>query len=212
MVNQKIPNVLVRHVNSGNLPSLKPIIDAWIDEILQRYVNYFSEDVPWRYNERATLSSLAAAAWMVEGGISLEEYKRQKGKKSNPLTGSCDLFLGTKRACFECEAKQTWCAVGRKAWTGVERARSGLKDACDDAKELPETKGVRRLGLCFLIPYLPIGDKDYVVEQIKKWLKGLDGLKKERDCIAWAFPEKTRYIERSDKQIYPGVVLLVKEV
>lgn len=211
MVNQKIPNVPVRHVNSGNLRSLKPIVDEWIDVILQKYVDYFSmEDVPWWYNERATLSSLAAAAWMAQG-IALEEYKTQKGKKSNPRTGSCDLFLGAESgAWFECEAKQTWCAVGRRARNGFESAKSGLKDACDNAKKLRKTEGVRRLGLCFLIPYLPIGDKDYVVEQIEKWLKDLDGLK--RDCIAWAFPEKTRYIEGSDKQIYPGVVLLVKEV
>ena len=175
MVNQKIPNVPVRHVNSGNLCSLKPIVDVWIDVILQRYVAYFSisedMDSPWWYNERATVSFLAAAAWMAEG-IALEEYRTQKGKKSNPRTGRCDLFLGAKsRAWFECEAKHTWCAVGRKVRNGFERAKSGLKDACHNAKQLPKAEGVRRLGLCFLIPYLPIGDKDYVVEQIEKWLK-----------------------------------------
>jgi len=47
-------------------------------------------------------------------------------------------------------------------------------------------------------------------DQIKKWQNEL--VKLDFDYIAWAFPENKRELTRTDEGIYPGVVLLVREV
>ncbi len=198
---------ITQSVNSGSIRSFYSILHAWIKSI-EKYSCYFKfNDNPWWYNERATLSCLAAAAW-INDGVALEEYCTIKGKHSNPKSGRCDLFLGIGDESFDCEAKQVWCAIGRTAGSGISIAEAGLDDACIDARKLKKEK-TRRLGLCFAVPYLPIRDKDFIEEQLKLWLRDLQEI--DYSCIAWAFPEKSRYsLYRGE--YYPGVVLMVKEV
>lgn len=197
-----------RHINSGSIRQLYPVLQAWADA-LNQYLTYFDyDDNPWWYNERANLSCLAGAAWKVDG-IALEEYRTEKGKVSDRWKGRCDLLLGTRDEIFGCEAKQVWCPVGRKAKKGVQVAKKGLKKACEDARNLTKDEG-RRLGLCFVVPYLPKRDKDHVDQQIKAWLNDLRNI--ECCSIAWCFPEMARNLTSTTGEFYPGVVLLVKEV
>lgn len=196
------------YVNSGSLRVLHPVLHAWF-EVMEKYLEGFDyTDCQWWYNERATLSSLAAAVWRA-GGIALEEYCTEKGKKGDSWSGRCDLYFSLKTQGFACEAKQIWCAVGRQAQPSLGKIKDALSTACSDARDLGKNEG-RRLGICFAIPYLPPRDKHIVDQQVLKWLKELISLK--YSAIAWAFHEKTRSLTNENGYVYPGVAVLVQEV
>lgn len=197
------------YVNSGRIRSLHPILTSWI-ETINNYLDYFDiPDSPWWYNERATLSSFAAATWKADG-VALEEYAIDKGKKQRSRAGRCDLFIGLPSFQFACEAKQAWCPIGRRAYKGFVNVEEGLIDACKDARKLKNEEG-RRLGICFAVPYLPVRDKDIMEKQIENWLKSIRDL--EHDSIAWTFPKKTRRkIVTENGYYYPGVVAIIKEI
>jgi len=198
---------LENYINSGSLRVLRPVLLAWF-EVLEKYLESFDyKDCQWWYNERATLSSLAAAVWMA-GGIALEEYCTTKGKKGNSWSGRCDLYFSLRTRDFACEAKQVWCAIGRKAKKGLEKIDNALSTACNDAKGLGKNEG-ERLGICFAIPYLPPSDKHIVDNQLLNWSKELKEV--AFSSIAWAFPKKSRYMVTGNGYVYPGVAVLIKE-
>lgn len=195
-------------VNSGSIRSLYEFLKCWTG-IVDRYITYFEySDNPWWYNERATISTLAAAGWGCNG-ISLEEYSIEKGKQDDPWKGRCDLFLGLKNEFFACEAKQAWCPIGRQAKNGVTKIHNSLKDACNDARKLDKQEG-RRLGICFAVPYLPKRDEKHIEQQINQWHKEIELL----DCssYAWVFPEKVRFLATPKGYFYPGIAVIIKEV
>ncbi|MGA2110150.1 MAG: hypothetical protein ABSH25_21180 [Syntrophorhabdales bacterium] len=196
---------LIKYVNSGSIRSLRPVLEEWV-RVVAKYLDFDNGDNPWWYNERTSLSFLAAAAWG-KNGIALEEYCTEKGKKDNAYSGRCDLFLGVGSQCFGCEAKQAWCAIGTPARKGTMEAEARLKDACADARTLARAEG-RRLGLCFAVPYLPERHKDQIEKLLTAWLREIQNL--NYNCIAWTFPRLSRY-HTHEGQLYPGLVLLAKE-
>ncbi len=200
--------ILESYLNSGSLRVLRPVLLAWF-EVIEKYSESFGyEDCQWWYNERATMSSLAAAVWRA-GGIALEEYGTKKGKKGDSWSGRCDMYFSLKTQDFACEAKQVWCAIGRRAKAGLGKITDALTTACSDARCLGKNQG-RRLGICFAIPYLPPSDKDIVDHQLLNWSKGLIGV--DYTSIAWAFPKKARSMALDDGYVYPGAVVLIREV
>ena len=189
---------------------LRPVLEQWF-EVLKRYLDSFKKqrDRQWWYNERATLSSLAAAVWIADG-IALEEYRTKKGKKSEKWAGRCDLFFRLGTHDFACEAKQVWCSFGSGATKTLEKIKNALSIACKDAGNLDKNEG-RRLGICFVIPYLPpSGTRQIIVDQqITRWLEAIMTL--DYSLISWVFPKNTRS-PVDDSYIYPGVVMLIKEI
>ena len=198
-----------KYINSGTIRSLHPILVAWL-QVAEKYLDYFdNEDSPWWYNERATLSSFAAAVWAADG-IALEEYATLKGKTRESWSGKCDLYIGMPSQEFACEAKQAWCRIGRRSKNGFNMAKSGLESACKDARKLDKGEG-RRLGLCFAVPYLPPRDEKHVEHQLNDWLKAIQNI--DRSSIAWIFPQSARRsIVTENGYFYPGVALIIREV
>lgn len=199
------------YVNSGNIKSLYLILTNWI-EINKRFLEHFEyKDSPWWYNERATLSSLAAATWL-SGGIALEEYSTvKKYNEEKSWSGRCDLYIGTpSKIGFACEAKQAWCPIGKKAENGIVNAEKALNVACNDAKKLDGDEG-SPLGICFAVPYLPSRDENIIEEQLSNWLQLIEKI--DHSSIAWIFPERARFsIESKNNYYHPGVVLLIREL
>jgi hypothetical protein len=199
-------------VTAGGIPHLTPLLRSWV-ALMGRYLRRFASlhDRPWWYNERATLSLLAAAAWEA-GGVALEEYSTRKGtvgKPSDLRLGRCDLFVSLAGGDFACEAKQVWAPIGRTATRGVEAMRVGLNDACRAARRLRKAEG-RRLALCFGVPYLPRRDRESIDAQLSCWLGDVRSLK--WSSFASSFPKSVRGTPGDDGYYYPGVVLLIKEV
>src|SRR5690606_5499082 len=59
------------------------------------YIRAFDDDVPYFYNERASLSVLCGAAWR-SGYLALEEYVAIKGGESDKPNGRIDLYIGQR--------------------------------------------------------------------------------------------------------------------
>ena len=71
------------------------------------------------------------------------------------FSGRCDLYFEAGKQVFACEAKKITCGIGgrsKKSKT-IDLVKRGLKEACNDAKIIPEDEG-RRLGMCFAVPRL----------------------------------------------------------
>jgi hypothetical protein len=197
-----------RHINSGDIRSLLPLLNKWTS-VVNKYLEFCNwKDCPWWYTEPASISLLAAAAWQM-GGIAIEEYRVVKGKKSSSWSGQCDLFIDTGNHKFACEGKQVWTAIGRQASQKCDDIKSALNSACDDARKLNKDEG-RRLGICFVVPYLPPSDEDYIDDRLDSWLKKIEAM--DYSSIAWVFPKKVTKIKGDDKYFYPGTVMVVKEV
>jgi len=66
------------------------------------------DEAPWAFNERASISMLAAGCWLA-GGVALEEYSTDKNHPDRRVkagrTGRGDLFLRVGSKEFACEAK-----------------------------------------------------------------------------------------------------------
>lgn len=98
---------------------LEILLSAWIKAIL-RYTTANEYDNPWWYNERASLSVLAGAAWTLKNWHALEEFSTKKrhrtlepGIDSGSLRhGRCDLYVQSPSSNFAIEAKQTVQSIG----------------------------------------------------------------------------------------------------
>ena len=63
---------------SSGIVSLRPLMQCWLERSLEYCKCHGGEDNGWWYNERASLSILAAAAWSLERWCALEEYSTTK--------------------------------------------------------------------------------------------------------------------------------------
>jgi hypothetical protein len=200
--------IIDKFINSGSIRSLYPLLEKWI-VVVNKYIKFCNcQDCQWWHTEPALISSLAAAAWQI-GGIAIEEYCVEKGKKNESWPGQCDLYIDTGNQEFACEGKLICTAIGRQASKKLNDVKSGLDSACADARKLNKDEG-RRLGVCFVVPYLPSSDKRYIDQCIYRWLNKIETI--GYSSIAWVFPKKTRMLKGDDACFYPGVVLLIKEV
>ena len=144
-----------------------------------------------------------------QNSVALEEYCTQKGKRKDPWKGRCDLFLAIGGEYFACESKQVWCAVSSKAKSGHSAPKAGLDAACAAARQLDRDEG-RRLGISFAVPRVPKSDEEKLELPLTKWLKGLSNI--DYSSIVWIFPEKDRRLMSEKQYLYPGVVLMAREV
>jgi len=207
------------YVNCGPITELRPVLEKWRD-INRNFYMELNDDCPWWYNERASISILAAAAWQTEGFYAIEEFSTTKGRKrakSGTLSerpGRCDLKIWTRsKQEFVFEAKQAWCKLDERI--DLERKCDGiltsLAKAKGDARRL-KTKMGRRLGTCFLSPRILSKEKDNLGPRLDDLLHLLIN-KKHHDAIAWFFVDDPSSLEdKETRLLYPGTVLLLKEV
>ena len=198
----------------GPLADFEPLLRRWI-KANKKYCEVSKwDDVPWGYNERASLSTFAAAAWLA-GGIALEEYfeekdraRSAKGRKKR-RKGRCDLYvdLRGKRRGYIIEAKILWPSLNTRDW---ERPLvEALNEARSDVKRTRAHNNEKKLGLLFVAPYIR-NSKDSPVERSILNLVRL--LRSRKDiCSAWTFPAGSRgFCWDSDKEwLYPGTAVLL---
>lgn len=182
--------------------SLEPVLERTLDLFtLFRRRQLDDEDTAHWYNERATLSVLAAAAWK-EGGIALEEYSLTK---RGGRAGRADLWVKMPTEVFSFEAKQTWpTAIEGRA---KKLAAYWLGEATRDASRIPKTEAAVRAGVVFVVPDLPRSrqtsfDPDAFVREVA-------GVR--HDFVAWWFAPKP-WPENYRRRVYPGVVIIGRRV
>jgi hypothetical protein len=181
------------------------------------------EDNPWFYNERATLSTLAGAAWRLKGWIALEEFSTQKwagraasgGVESGELrSGRCDLHVANRTSAYAVEAKQAWQPIGQPA-EPYGRVDEALVSAKRDARTLTVDEADVRIAAVFAVPFLPVSrvqseggkvDQAKVLGKVTEWLRHLKD--RQHDAIAYYFtPHCSAMISADGKRLFPGVLL-----
>lgn len=215
---------LIRCKTNNALRGLGPLLKSWTGIVMDYCKSDDFEDTPWWYNERASLSTLAGAAWRIDGWQALEEFNTTKrnmepDRKSTPAelkNGRCDLYVAHQTRGFAIEAKQAWQAMR----TGHERMNDAMKKALNDAGNLTVDQADHRIAIVFTAPHIPLSqvakngqhivDEDIVREKVTAWIKeaNLDRF----DALAYVFPTRcSKFVNEKWQLVYPGVVLSVME-
>lgn len=207
-----------------SLRGLSPLLDEWI-LVVKDYCRASGwEDNPWWYNERATLGTLAGAAWRLENWGALEEYATDKrgkipsdGSERLASRGRCDLYVYNSSSSYAIEAKQAWQGVSNEH--DCVRYKKSLAAANMDARSLGRDEADSRVAVVFTVPYMSINSvmREGVVssELVEERLFNFIDLVLGGDCdaVAWVFPgdDLSRYVNRERGVIFPGVVVSMKK-
>jgi hypothetical protein len=202
---------------AGPLPELAPMFRRWIRANLVYVDQCEDTDAPWWFNERAALSTVAAASWLA-GGIALEEYTAPKvppGANPRALSNRsrCDLFLSFKRSArrgdnhnFITEAKIIWPKLdspklAQLVAQGVDKVRRDTRRTLNDGYS-------RRLGILLISPWLDRAAMDEWRGHALGFVKVLRSL--EGVAIAWVFaPNPWKLLWRGRREYYPGSALVI---
>lgn len=214
--------------SGDRLKPLMPVLEKWI-ELVQRYSDTLRDskysDACYWYNERASVSVLAAAAWSTSPAwIALEEYSTRKHDHENgerlAKNGRCDLYCAnpSKAVSYAIEAKQAWQNIGKRVSDPFAEVSEKFKDSKDDAMLLDKQEAATRVGACFVIPRFPANELDASSNSflgVQDWLRRMQNdprINKQYDAIAWVFPynDEEQFPISDSGKLYPGVCLLLK--
>ena len=191
---------------------LRPILENWF-VVLRRFLDQrgAEKDNAWWYNERASVGTLAAAAWLA-GGTALEEYSAIKGEYvgkgkdlEDSFPGRVDIHVTHKRSSWVGEAKHHWVNLSKGKQGGGE-----LETAIDFAEtDVKQDKGEAeiRIALVFAVPNMKESESHEQEALVAPWLAmtedlGLDAIASFYPC----FGERNEY----KGKYFPGVTLLMK--
>lgn len=214
-------------------PELEILFKAWIKAV-ERYTNANDRDNPWWYNERASLSVLAGAAWTLKNWHALEEFSTQKrlrtldsGVDSGSLRhGRCDLYIQSPETSFAIEAKQANQSIGARS-DGYSYLARALWKAWEDSGDLAHWEADRRFAVTFVVPTIPAsevidddsGKKDSVCASkvgasIRKWLAdtpNFTGPSMKYTDFAYIFPQIGNPHYLMNGKYFPGIVVVFEE-
>ena len=219
-------------VTNVGLRGLRPLLESWLEVLCCYSKTMQGADNAWWHNERATLSTLAGAAWRKadNGWIAIEECCTEKrgivpegnvdSGESKPGSGRCDLFVSHKSTDFAIEAKQAWQPIGKRAKKdAVQKAKVS---AWKDAGRLMADEAAKRVAAVFVVPYLPVSevaqnpsahkkvvDRDLVRERVAEWFAQLP--LDDQHAHAFLFPRRCEQFVSVHNAIFPGVVLMLRE-
>jgi len=163
------------------------------------------KDCPWWCNERASVSTLAAAVWKA-GGKALEEFCDEKIYRRGKYQGRCDLYFEFRGHHFVAESKQVWLPVGRRSHPQLPVLKNAQVEASKDVHYVTETD--TKLSIVFAVPYFPKSDRTHVNRLLSEWQAQV--LEIPCHSLAWVFPEKTRYLRwENDSHYYPGIAVIL---
>lgn len=127
---------------------------AQLDAVCMEYVESYCRpgvaiDVPWFYNERASLSQLAGAIWRANpSNLVLEEYACEKGQE-----GGSQRYKGRRDLWFRAEGVQYW-GEAKQHWGSLDSFPKDLEEACRIARQehdvIERLDGRVNVGLCFV--------------------------------------------------------------
>ena len=193
-------------IDVGFLPALKPIFQSWIDVQLSYAEAMKGKDQAWWYRERTCVGFLSAAVWQC-GGVTLEEWRTEKGPKEQSRQGRCDLYICRKGQEFFIEAKHMYSRASGRTDRELSYIRRQLNKATEDASAL-QCKRRQQLGILFIAPFYPPGKQDNIAEHISEWLARVESI--QHDAMAWLYqPRHTIKIDHKE-WVSPGIVLLAR--
>lgn len=190
------------------LRCLRPILHEWIalNRRLGRQWSRYN-DVPWWYNERASLSVFAGAVWLA-GEATFEEYSELKRTRKRLCSGRIALWFSRGQWEFWGEAKFCEIPFTRNA-AQVKRINGWMGDAKADVGRCAPDGYTRRLAIVFGAPYLRPCEPPEMNGRVA-WL--VDQAREvEHDALAWIFPNMKR-LPKAHGWISPGTIVWIKEV
>ncbi|WP_122559173.1 hypothetical protein [Pseudomonas viridiflava] len=216
----------------GGDEELEILLNAWVKAIV-RYTSANERDNPWWYNERASLSVLAGAAWTLKNWHALEEFSTLKrhrtlepGVDSGSLRhGRCDLYVQSPDTSFAIEAKQTVQSIGARS-DGCTFSDRAMRKAWEDSGDLSSWEADRRFAVTFIIPSIPMSEvlikeageekvcARKVEQAIQDWLTDQPsflGISMKRTDFAFVFPQLGNPHYSLSEKYYPGVVVVFEE-
>ncbi|MEE4075164.1 hypothetical protein V2I49_07450 [Pseudomonas viridiflava] len=227
---QRLKTLQHVHSHEGD-DSIHKLLSAWIKAV-ERYTKAF-KDNPWWYNERASLSVLAGAAWTIKDWFALEEFSTLKRlRKLTPgvdegdlRIGRCDLFICNPNESFAIEAKQALQSIGLKS-DGESYMNRAVKGAWDDSGDLGSWEAGRRFGVTFVVPTIPLNEVQAgpgkrvqicpakVEAALSRWLTDepdFAGWSLKPTQFAYIFPNVGNQDYVSGHRYYPGIVVILEE-
>ncbi len=132
------------------------LMDEWCDQ--------YRKDAPYCYGERPLTGLLAAAAWKLGNGMSLEEVEAQRMPGRRIAFGRLDAWIVLRGVFYHIEAKGP-VVFGSNSGTlkvAIRRVCEELKEAARDVRNVPDLyQGDRGVALCYLlhVPRWPQGKK-----------------------------------------------------
>lgn len=222
---------LVKIHTCSELRGLNILLKSWSEVVLD-FCKSNDENTCWWYNERATLSTLAGAAWRLRNGwIAIEEFSTLKrpfsihtnnNKNKRRKSGRCDLYVSHGSTDFAIEAKQSWPTITAKSTYANDKVSKSMKNAIKDARDLTKDEADIRLGISFSAPRIALklvakknnpkqADQKLTREYVKCWLETCELGK--YDAWAYIFPKKCdNLIPLNGKNVFPGILLTVKQI
>lgn len=188
------------------------LLDRW-GEFLHQYslasLHEGKDDYAYWYNERALSGILAASAWTLKNGWSLEEFSTPRNISSVSAMGRGDLWIGTGKASYTIESKIYWPQSNRRI--AIKNASNKLNEAREQLlsldKEYREGDGVV---LCYIVPELrnsrSYKHSLYIRTFANKIASSFSG---EKIFVA-SYQEKNKPID--NKLFYPGVIIIGRQV
>jgi hypothetical protein len=218
-----------KNILPGNryIKKFQPVIDSWFEALDLYCKRLYNEDNPWWYNERATVSTLAGAAWRTTGWGALEEFSTEKlrGKDKDrlvldhPSNGRCDLYIWNEKFLYVAEAKQCLYIVHRNKLPKMGKIYKLINDATEDVNRLDEDVDYK-IAISFVTPIMKLVDTDadiIINDTMEEWLSYVSkDLTKHYKGIRmdWYIAENPRKMQTGSGSgyVFPGVLLLMKQV
>ena len=202
-------------VKADGRSALCQILNQWTRTTIQVAQTWDGIDVPWWYNERASLSTLAGAVWRA-GGIAFEEFSAEKlvhtarGKHRMNYSGRCDMFFEFGSREFNIEAKFGYSGGTNIGGDPRPRITGILDEARKAAGRLPVAKEQTRLAVAFITPYFTHKFRNHEGLMICRWIEKTQAIR--CSAKAWVFPKISRRLKSEDGYYCPGAAVFVQEV
>ncbi|MGE6320059.1 hypothetical protein ACQKEF_07195 [Pseudomonas oryzihabitans] len=215
--------------------NIAKLFESWI-KVVTRYCDFHQNDNCWWYNERASLSTLAGAAWAMKGAIALEEFSTEKRAKAFEAgveggelrNGRCDLYIGCSSPdgshSYAFEAKQCRQPTGERA-SPVLYLHRAMDAAWEDSGHLTKYEGDTRYAATFAVPTLRLDEvcpddadsgvcAEKVRERIDHWIERTENFRSPRNkdtSYAYVFPDLGDVRFSNGNRLFPGVVLILEK-
>ena len=196
-----------QHIYSGRLRSIRPILESWLS-VQEEYFKK-AKEYSWLYNERASISILAAAVWK-SGNVALEEFSALKrSKDKNTKQGRCDIYFTAGQQGFVAEAKHVYISAGKSVHISLKKKfDDSLLSAKESSLELQPDRE-RRLAISFVVPYFPKRDKNDLENLIDDFIEELS----QTNAHAFAYYFVDNFNDCIfDDYYFPGNAILLKEI
>ncbi len=201
------------HHLSSELPEWwRELLAQW-GQLMDDYCKFDESDAPYWYGERALTGLLAAAAWRLPDGWSLEEFitLRESGEQKRP--GRCDAWIGRGHEWWTIECKCPW-IYSADPGTAIQNATWYLNEAQEQLAALDKTyRGASAMVICYLVPALLDGGPEVAPDRVQALFDGVVTHFHGQAVVATYRPPGQPFRtseDTSEKRRYPGCIVVAE--